>query len=139
MKALLFVGLWVVSTAAFSTELRIYEQHLTIHPDCTLEIKRPDGSQEKKSFPLSRGYGECTILSLGGTNIPHLERMPMGVYIFLVESRKGLMEACESEHWGVMVARNGEVKIVPKTRPSGTCGADRDRKEFDYLYGHGTR
>ena len=150
MKALLFAGLWVVSTAVFSTELRIFEQHLTIHPDCTLEIKRPDGSQEKKSFSLGSGYGGCAIISLGTTNIPHLEWMPQpsanklsrslgtnipqGSYVFLVESRKGLMEECIAEY-GVVVARTGEVKVVPETsRRSGTCGVDRDQKVFEILY-----
>ena len=147
MKALLFVGLWVVSTAVFSTELRFFEQRLTIHPDCTLEINRPDGSQEKKSFPVGNGYGECAIINLDGTNVPHLERMPRWTYVFLVEARKGLMEACRAEYWGVAVIYTSktsepdlpgevsEVKILPKTRRSKTCDADRDWKEFEYFYG----
>ena len=134
MKTVLFACLCAISTAALSTELQIFEQRLTLHPDCTLEIKRPDGSQEKKSVPASSGYGGCTIINLSDTNIPRLERMPMGIYIFLVEARKGLMETCRSESWGVVVARTGEIKVESKANRSGSCGADPDHKVFEILY-----
>lgn len=137
MKTTLFACLLVVSTTAFSTEFRIFDQHLTIRPDCVLEIKRPDGSQEKKALPLN-GNGKCTIINLGHTNIPQLEFVH-GAYVFLVELPEGLGGDCSAVYVGVAVPRNGRVKVLPEVRRTGTCGADRDRKEFEYLYYQGTK
>lgn len=132
MKAMLFVCALIVSTAVSSSELRIFAQHLTIGSNCILEVKLPDGSAQKKSLPLG-DQGECSVVNLGGTNIPHLEWVSGG-YVFLVESRQGSMGACRAVYSAVAVARDGKVKILPKTKRSQTCGSDHDRAAFEYLY-----
>jgi hypothetical protein len=129
---LAFAAFALIGLPAVAADLQIFGQQISLDPGCRLEVRLAGGLPETLPLPLGLS-GNCRIIEFGGTNVPHLENV-QGSYVFLVESRKEMGGACVSTYAAVVVSQVGRVKVVPKARDSATCGADRDRFEFEYLF-----
>jgi hypothetical protein len=132
VKIPVFLFFVVASTGAHATDLHIFDQILTLRPGCMLEIEGPGRPPQSEALPFGN-QKDCTIINLGGTNVPHLERVE-GSYVFLIESRGGTGGDCTAMYTAVIVSPAGDVVVGRNSKRSHTCGTDRDRAAFEYLY-----
>jgi hypothetical protein len=131
MRLLMSAGLLLTSITVHATELRIFEQDITLRANCSVDIRHSNGTMETKELPL-KNKSKCVILPVSGTNVPRLEFV-QGYYVFLVEAQTRSEKDCRGELTAVIVDNDGSVKIASKTQKTGICGYG-ERKDFEILF-----
>lgn len=136
MRFLVFAGLQLLSISIHATELRIFEQDIKLHANCSLEIKHSDGTVETKALPF-KNKSNCVVLPLSGTNVPRLEFV-QGDYVFLIESQTHVAKDCRGELSAIIISNTGKVIVASKTQKTGVCGYG-ERKNFEIPHFHATK
>jgi hypothetical protein len=134
------IGMSLAPTMLWATELTIFNQHIIIGPGCLVEVVRPNQRADQVKLPFKNDRN-CNVINHLATDVPHIELI-QGAYVLLVESPNVSVAQCTALYTAIVVRRNGSVEAVPNPRPTGTCGSDRDRFQFEYLFSqlqHGSR
>jgi hypothetical protein len=131
MRTFIVATCLFTSIASHATELRIFEQGITLREDCLLEVRRSDGTMEIKEFPF-KNRGTCAFLPTINTNIPRLEFV-RGDFVLIVESQLQSDKSCRSEQAALVVSPDGKVSTGSIAKVTGTCGFN-ERKTFEVLH-----
>jgi ferredoxin len=120
----------------YMPELRIFEQGISLRENCSLEIRRSDGTVESMALPFIgyRSNRQCAVLPVSGTNIPRLEFV-RGDWVLIVESQFQSGNDCRAEQVAVVVSRDGKVRT--SSEREGSCGFN-ERKNFEILHHNAT-
>jgi hypothetical protein len=129
---LVTLGMYFIPVTVHATEVTIFNQHIIIDPGCHVEIVRANQRTDQVKLPFEN-KGVCDVLTYLATDVPHIELIH-GAYVLLVESRNVSPTRCTALYTAIVVHPNGTVEVVPSPRPTGTCGSDRDRFQFEFLF-----
>jgi len=130
MKTFILATCLFAPIASHATELRIFEQGITLREDCSLEVRRSDGTVKTEDISF-KNKSTCAFLPVVGTNIPRLEFV-RGDYVLMVESQFQTDKGCRAERAAVVVSPGGKVRIGLGGNIGG-CGFN-ERKHFEVLH-----
>jgi hypothetical protein len=135
MRAFILAACLFAPIASHATELRIFELGINLREDCSLEVRRTNGTSEIKELPF-KGRSKCIVFPMSGTNVPRLEFV-RGDYVLLIESQIQSGKDCRAELAAVVVSGNGKVNVGSRIQKTGLCGYG-ERKDFEILHHHAT-
>jgi len=131
--SLSFVALFFSTSAALATEITVFGQRLQLTEGCSLEVRHPDGNSEVRALPFAAG-GNCAFFPHHLTDVPRLEFL-QGAYVLLIESQRLYGDGCRGELAGVVIAKDGGVKVSTRTQATSVCGYG-EQKDFEILQYH---
>jgi hypothetical protein len=131
MRVFVLTACLFAPIASYATDFRIFELELNLRENCSLEVRRSDGTVEIKEFPF-KNKTKCVVVPVSETNVPRIEFV-RGDYVLLVESQTQSGENCRAEQVGVAVSRNGKVGIGSRIQKPGVCEYS-ERKDFEILH-----
>ena len=131
MKKIISIIFILSTSACTASNLDIQGTSIQLTDSC--EIKATYKNKPAEAFKLNLpNASSCSFITHSNTNIVHLEQVT-NAYMFLVESTETSENNCKSTYIAVAVSNVGDISISPISKRSGSCGAGRERKVFEYF------
>lgn len=125
------------SLPLLAEELTIFQNKVKLNESCVLEVNNVERGNSQVSLEYI-GQSNCSLVKYWDTDVIHLERVN-NKYVVLVESQKNGVNDCSARYSAIVFHPDGTVEPINYVKKSGTCGIDREKKEFDYFEFKSTR
>ncbi|HDM8174481.1 TPA: hypothetical protein P0E27_001689 [Vibrio harveyi] len=126
----IYIGI-LISFSVSAEQFSIFEREIKLNEDCTVDVINAGNlsySQELSDI----GDKKCSFIKFGETSLIHLERFN-DKYVVLVESQSFDNKECTSRYGALIFRRDKSVELINWFKKSGSCGADRERRVFEYF------
>lgn len=134
MKLLVFIFLFMVSGCSVAKEFDRFDvlnNKIYLNKNCNLVISnsKVNDYELKIDFEAPK---ECRIVTHPNTSLISTHYINNG-YILFVENNHVDVDECYSEYTAFKVEKNGNIKISPLIKKSGSCFQGREIKDFEYF------
>ena len=131
MKSMVFSFALIASvSSSLAQDVRVFDVQLVVRDSCEILVKRND--MEIQNVNLDTKLSEkCRLLFHSETDIPRIELI-RGDYVLIIEQFANEEGRCRARLTGITIAREGQVRISPKTQSPSACGSG-ERKDFEIL------
>ncbi len=131
MRKFFFIVCFFISFSVSAEQLSIFERTIKLNEDCTLDVT-DTGRLLYSQEPSDIGAGNCSFIKFAETSVIHLERFN-DKYVVMVESQSFDNKECTSRYGALIFRRDKQVELINWFKESGSCGADRESRVFEYF------